>query len=111
MIKWLATIGTTAALAASTCCVLPLTLGALGLSGSLISGFDGLAAYQTPLRLLALALLTTGFWMVYVRSPVARTGAACAPTPTAGWTKPVLWSGALVLTVVLSEPLWASWLF
>jgi mercuric ion transport protein len=109
MIKWLAAAGATAALAASTCCVLPLTLGALGLGGGLVSNLGVLAPYQTAFRLSALALLAAGFWLVYARRPMPSTVAACAPTPTAGWAKPVLWAGALVLAVVLSEPLWARW--
>jgi mercuric ion transport protein len=109
MIKWLAAAGATAALAASTCCVLPLTLGALGLGGGLVSSLGILAPYQTAFRLAALALLGAGFWLVYANRPVASAGTACAPTPTAGWAKPVLWTGALVLAVVISEPLWARW--
>jgi mercuric ion transport protein len=109
MIKWFAAAGASAALAASTCCVLPLMLGALGLGGGLVSGLGVLAPYQTAFRLAALALLGGGFWLVYARRPVASTGVACAPTSTARWAQPVLWTGALVLAVVMSEPLWARW--
>jgi len=110
MIKWLAAGGATAALGASTCCVLPLALGYLGLGGALVSNLAVLAPYQTAFRLTALVLLAAGFWMVYVRQPVTSEGAACAPTSSAGWTRPVLWGGALVLAIVLSEPLWGRWL-
>ena len=110
MLKLFAASGTVAALAASTCCVMPLALGSLGLSGTVASGFDVLAPYQTVFRLAAVGLLAGGFWLVYAGRPVLAEGAAC-PTATAGaWSKPVLWAGALVLAIVLSEPVWGRWL-
>lgn len=110
MIKWLATGGATAALAASTCCVLPLALGSLGLGGVLASNLAVLGPYQMAFRLTALVLLAAGFWMAYARQPVTSEGVACTPTSSAGWTKPVLWAGGPVLAIVLSQPLWGRWL-
>lgn len=108
--KTFAAGGLLAAVAASTCCVLPLALGSLGLGGALVAGLGVLAPYQTMFRLAAIALLGAGLWLAYARKPVLADGAACAPSRSAGWTKPVLWAGAAVLSVVLSEPLWARWL-
>lgn len=109
MLKILALGGAASAVAASTCCVLPLVLGSLGLGGALVAGLGGLAPYQTAFRIVALALLGAGFWLIYSRKPALAAGAACAPGTTVGWATPVLWAGAAVLTVVLSEPLWARW--
>ncbi len=108
--KTLAAGGLLAAIAASTCCVLPLALGSLGLGGALVVGLGVLAPYQTMFRLAAIALLGAGLWLAYARKPVLADGAACAPCRSAGWTKPTLWAGAAVLSVVLSEPVWARWL-
>ncbi|MEW5963011.1 MAG: mercuric transporter MerT family protein [Pseudomonadota bacterium] len=110
MIKWLAAGGATAALAATTCCVLPLALGSLGLGSALVSNLGVLAPYQAAFRLTALVLLSAGFGMAYARQPVASEGAACPPTSSAGWARPVLWAGALVLAIVMSEPVWGRWL-
>ena len=86
MIKWLAAGGATAALAASTCCVLPLALGSLGLGGAFASNLAEMAPYQTAFRfrLTALVVLAAGFWTAYARRPVTSEGAACAPTFLAG---------------------------
>ena len=110
MLKLFAAGGTASAVAASTCCVLPLALGSLGFGGTLASGLGVLAPYQTLFRLAAVALLGAGFWLVYARRPVISEAATCAPGHSAGWAKPVLWAGAIVLTIVVSEPFWGSWL-
>ena len=108
--KTLAAGGLLAAIGASTCCVLPLALGSLGLGGAVVAGLGVLAPYQTVFRLAAIALLGAGLWLAYTRKPVLVDGAACAPSRSAGWTKPALLAGAAVLVVVLSEPVWARWL-
>lgn len=106
----LAAGGLIAAIASSTCCVLPLALGSLGFGSALVAQLGVLAPYQTAFRLAAIALLGGGLWLAYSRTPVLADGATCAPSRSAGWTKPVLWVGAAILSVVLSEPLWARWL-
>ena len=108
--KALAAGGLVAAVAASTCCVLPLALGSLGLGGALVAGIGALAPYQAAFRIAAIVLLGAGFWLAYAQKTDLAEGVACAPSATAGWAKPVLWAGTAVLTVVLSEPLWARWL-
>jgi mercuric ion transport protein len=110
MLKVLALGGTAAAVAASTCCVLPLVLGSLGLGGALVAGLGVLAPYQTAFRVAALVFLGAGFWLLYAGRPVLADGAACAPATGSGWARPVLWAGALVLAVVFSEPFWERWL-
>ena len=108
--KTLAAGGLLAAVAASTCCVLPLALGSLGVGGTLVAGLGVLAPYQTAFRLAAIALLGAGLWLAYARKPILADGAVCTSSRLVGWTKPVLWVGAAVLSVVLSEPVWARWL-
>lgn len=109
MLKALALGGAAAAVAASTCCALPLVLGSLGLGGALVASLGVLAPYQTIFRVAALVFLGAGFWLLYVGKPVLADGTACAPGKGGGWARPVLWTGAVVLAVVLSEPLWARW--
>lgn len=110
MLNLVAAGGAVAALAASTCCVVPLALGTLGLGSTFASSLGVLAPYQTTFRLAAIALLGAGFWLAYARRAVGVDGAACTPRRTARGTKPLLWTGASVLAVVLSEPLWGRWL-
>ncbi len=75
--------GLLGALAASSCCILPLTLFGLGVSGAWIGNFTRLAAYQPYFITATLAFLGYGYWLVYRSSTRACAGSeACArPLP------------------------------
>src|SRR5216684_6806476 len=71
------------ALAASSCCILPLALFGLGVSGAWIGNFTQLAAYQPYFIAATLAFLGYGSWLVYRSSKRAcADGEVCArPLP------------------------------
>ena len=75
--------GLLGALAASSCCILPLVLFGLGVSGAWIGNFTQLAPYQPYFIAVTLAFLAGGYWLVYRSSRLAcADGAACArPLP------------------------------
>ena len=60
--------GLLGALAASSCCILPLALFGVGVSGAWIGNFTRLAPYQPCFIAATLAFLGYGYWLVY-RSP------------------------------------------
>ena len=71
--------GLLGALAASSCCIFPLVLFGLGVSGAWIGNFTRLAAYQPYFIAATLAFLGYGYWLVYRTSTRACTdGDACA---------------------------------
>jgi mercuric ion transport protein len=57
--------GLLGALAASSCCILPLLLFGLGISGAWIGNFTRLAPYQPYFIAATLVFLGTGYWLVY----------------------------------------------
>ena len=75
--------GLLAALAASSCCTLPLVLFSLGASGAWIGNLTRLAPYQPYFIAATIALLGCGYWLVYRTSKLAcAEGEACArPLP------------------------------
>ncbi|MDI1265472.1 MAG: mercuric transporter MerT family protein [bacterium] len=75
--------GLLGALAASSCCILPLVLFGLGVSGAWIGNFTRLAAYQPYFIAATLAFLGYGYWLVYRSSTRAcADGESCArPLP------------------------------
>src|SRR5262245_60629008 len=79
----LAAGGVLGALAASSCCILPLVLFSLGVSGAWISNFTRLAPYQPVFIAATIACLGSGYWLVYRASKVTcADGEACArPMP------------------------------
>src|SRR5258705_9884054 len=71
--------GLLGALAASSCCILPLVLFGLGVSGAWIGNFTRLATYQPYFLAATLAFLGYGYWLVYRSSTRAcPDGEACA---------------------------------
>src|SRR5712692_9000308 len=75
--------GILGALAASSCCILPLVLFSLGVSGAWIGNFTQLAPYQPYFIAATIAFLGYGYWLVYRSSKVACVdGETCArPMP------------------------------
>jgi mercuric ion transport protein len=75
--------GLLGALAASSCCILPLVFFGLGVSGAWVGNFTQLAPYQPYFIAATLAFLACGYWLVYRSSRLAcADGAACArPLP------------------------------
>ena len=75
--------GIIGALAASSCCILPLLLFSLGISGAWIGRFTRLAPYQPYFITATVGFLACGYWLVYrSRKLACADGAACArPLP------------------------------
>jgi mercuric ion transport protein len=89
--------GILGAIAASSCCIAPLVLFSLGISGAWIANLTALAPYQTYFIAATLAFLSYGYFLVYRRRAVAcAEGAACSrPLPNH------IVTGSLVLATVL----------
>jgi mercuric ion transport protein len=81
--KLVAAGGILGAIAASSCCIGPLALFSLGISGAWIGNLTALAPYQPYFIAATLACLGYGFWLVYrPRKTTCAEGAACArPLP------------------------------
>lgn len=91
--------GLLGALAASSCCLLPLVLFGLGVSGAWIGNLTQLAPYQPFFIATTIACLGYGYWLVYHSSKVACAGGeACArPLPNR-----LVQLGLIVATVLVS---------
>jgi len=90
--------GILGALAASSCCILPLGLFGLGASGAWIGNLTRLAPYQPYFLAFAVANIAYGAWRVYKARQVAcEPGMACArPVNTRIVTSGLVLSALLV---------------
>src|SRR5216683_1837521 len=71
--------GLLGALVASSCCILPLVLFSLGVSGAWIGNFTQLAPYQPYFIAATMCFLGYGYWLVYRSSKLACSdGEICA---------------------------------
>jgi len=73
--------GGLAAILASTCCLGPLVLVTLGISGAWIGNLTRLAPYQPYILAATLACLGYGYWRVYRATSCAEGEACAAPLP------------------------------
>jgi mercuric ion transport protein len=79
MQKLIAAGGILGAIAASSCCIAPLVLFSLGISGAWIGNLTALAPYQSYFIAVTLACLGYGYWLVYrSRKAACAEDAACA---------------------------------
>jgi mercuric ion transport protein len=102
--------GLLGAIAASSCCVLPLVLTLLGVSGAWMSNLRAMAPYQPYFVALAFAALTYGFYQVYWKPRVAcAEDEACAKPLPNRLVKAGLWTGTAITIGAVSFPVWFPW--
>jgi mercuric ion transport protein len=94
--------GILGAIAASSCCIAPLVLFSLGISGAWIGNLTALAPYQPYFIAATLACLGYGYWLVYrPRKDACAEGEACAkPLPNR-----LVMSGLILATVLVAGAL------
>lgn len=99
--------GVLGAIAATSCCILPLVLSLLGLGGAWMVNLRALAPLQPYFIAATLGLLAYGFYLAYWKPKViCANGSACAAPASARLTKGLLWLASLIVFSAISFPLW-----
>lgn len=97
-----------AAILASSCCIGPLLLVTLGVSGAWIGNLTALEAYQPVFVLITVAFLAIGFWQVYFKPKQAcSVGANCARPLSGHLVKAVLWTATVLVALAMTIDYWA----
>lgn len=110
--NWVATGALIGAGLASACCVVPLLLVTLGISGAWIANLTALEPYKPYVAAVTLALLGYGFRHVYFKpKPTCEDGSYCARPQSARATKAVLWLGLAIVILALTIDWWAPWFY
>lgn len=98
-------LGLLGAFAASSCCLLPLGLVAIGVGGAWMPSLTALAPYQGLFLFISAAALCTGFGAAYAKPDHTAQICAediCAPDKGPRFTRITLWLGLLIwLSAVL----------
>ncbi|WP_288356108.1 mercuric transporter MerT family protein [uncultured Cycloclasticus sp.] len=106
--KWLAAAGISGALIASSCCVLPLLLVTLGISGAWIGNLTALEPYKPYFLSVTVLLLGFGFWYVYYKpKKKCEEGDYCARPSSTRITKSALWIATVLVLLSASVNYWA----
>jgi mercuric ion transport protein len=104
---WLATGGVVGAILASSCCIGPLALLSLGISGAWIGNLTALEPYKPVFAAIALVFIGLGFRQVYFEPKlVCVEGSHCARSASAIVTKTALWAGTALVIAALTIDWW-----
>lgn len=91
------------AILASSCCIAPLLLITLGVSGAWMGNLTALAPYQGYFIVATLLCLATGYWYVYFKpkKPCA-DNSYCASPKSDNVVKLALWFATVLIVLALS---------
>ena len=106
--RLLATGAVLGAIAASSCCVLPLLFVSVGISGAWIGTLTKLAPYQPIFLALAAGCIAAGFWSIYGRKQDVCQGPKCGTPISKRATKVALWAGTVILVAAGTAEWWAK---
>ena len=96
------------AVLASSCCIVPLVLVSLGISGAWIGSLTVLAPYKLYFVAATVVLLGAGYWQVYIKPRRAcATGSYCASPSSGRITKVALWIATVVVVLAMTISYWA----
>lgn len=102
---WLAVGGgALGALGAASCCIAPLVLFTLGVSGAWIGNLTALARYQPIFVAIAVVFLAVGFVRVYRRPQAACADGSCATPASSRIAKIGLWLAAALISLAVAFP-------
>jgi mercuric ion transport protein len=90
------------ALAATSCCILPLVLFSVGISGAWIANLTALAPYKPYVAAGTLALLGYGYYLVYVRPSQACADGSCTQPLPSRLVKSSLWIATVLVVAALA---------
>jgi mercuric ion transport protein len=97
--------GLLGALAASSCCIVPLGLFTLGIGGAWIGNLAPLEPYQPYFLAVTAAFLGTGYFLVYRQPKIAcEDGMACARPLPSRVVKAALWGATAIAGAALLFP-------
>lgn len=104
--KWLAALGLAAglgAVVASSCCVIPLGLAALGAGASVFSGLELVAEWRIPLLAVAALAMIGGWGAWWMKRPIAcASDSGCARPKRARSTLALLLCGSAIMLAAAS---------
>ncbi len=94
------------AIAMSSCCILPVALFSLGVTGAWIGNLTALYPYKAYFFVATAGFLAAGFWKVY-RKPSAvefADGSYCASPASDRVVKTALWTSTVLVAAALAFP-------
>lgn len=97
------------AVAMSSCCIVPLVLFSLGITGAWIGNLAALYPYKIYFFIATAGFLAAGFYKAYrkPRATACAPGTYCATPVSDRVNKVVLWSSTVLVVAALAFPYYA----
>lgn len=100
--RWAAAGGVVGALASISCCILPLVLFVLGVSGAWIANLTALEPYQPVFLAATAGCLALGYARVYRRPALACADGTCTRPLPRGVVKGALWAATILVAAAIT---------
>lgn len=105
---WFAAGGMLGAILASSCCIVPLVLASIGVSGAWIGNLTALEPYRPYFAAVAAIIIGLGFRHVYLKpKPACEEGSYCARSQSSFIAKSALWIAAALVLLAITVGWWA----
>ena len=101
---WFATLGVAGAVLSSACCIVPLVLFGLGISGAWIGNLTALEPYKPIFLMFSAALIVAGFVSLRRRRRACAADGYCASPLSTRITTGALWLAVVVLVLAAAWP-------
>ena len=102
-------VASLAAIGASVCCVVPLVLVLLGISGAWIANLTALDAWRPWFSAATLVCLGWAFWSLYGPASRCRTDGVCVDPSVLRRRWRWLWIATIVIALLLLFPYYVAW--
>lgn len=110
-VSWYAAGGILGAVIASTCCLGPLLLLGLGVSGAWIGSLTTLEPYKYYFSALAIICIGIGLRLIYGKAKPACIDGYCARPGASIFVKTTLWLALGLVLLAVTVNIWAPWLY
>lgn len=98
-----------AAIGASVCCVVPLLLVLMGISGAWIANLTARDAWRPWFSAATLLCLALAFWNLYGPSSRCRSEGVCISPKILARRRRWLWVAAIGIAILLLFPYYVGW--
>lgn len=106
---WIIGSGVLASLIASICCVGPLVLTLLGISGA--AALVKFEVLRLPMIILVLALFGLAGLTLYKKRNSCETGSICTDPKKFKKMVSLYWIGLVIALLGITSPQWVAWIF
>lgn len=107
--RWALLASVAATIGASLCCVVPLVLVSVGISGAWLASLTALEPYRPLFAALALAALVFAGWRLYGPASRCEEGRICAEPRVLRRRRRLLWIAIAAIAPLLLFPYYITW--